>query len=133
MPTHGFLGVMPGNEAIVGAAGPVARSLRDLELFKRTVLAARPWELDTSMPPMPWVPVRLEQGAAPLRIGVVRDDGRVRPVRAISDALDETVQKLERQGIEVVDFDSPDHTSHWDLLVSRTYRVGERHGGLRLL
>lgn len=91
--------------ALQASAGPIARSIRDCEFFLKVVADARPWERDPSIAYGNWE----EQGSIgqkPL-FGVIRTDGLVTPLPPIRNVLDETVQKLQRAGIEVVEIDAP--------------------------
>ena len=97
----------PGSEAVglMASAGPIAGSLRDCELLLRVVAEARPWERDPDVVYGLWE----EQGrieGKPL-IGVVREDGLIRPLPPVSKVLEETVQALRTAGYEVVELDTP--------------------------
>jgi amidase len=97
----------PGSGAVglMASAGPIAGSLRDCELLLRTVAEARPWERDPDVLYGLWE----EQGAMQRKpvIGVVREDGLIRPLPSVSKILEETVQSLEKAGCEVVELDTP--------------------------
>ncbi|GEM12727.1 fatty-acid amide hydrolase [Rhodotorula toruloides] len=95
-------GVGGGAEFIYPVWGPLARSIPDLELLMRSVISSEPWKIDPTCVPMPWTPVSLDR---PLRIGVLRDNGMVRPHPPIRRMLDETVSKLRAAGHEVIDWD----------------------------
>lgn len=87
------------------SAGPIAASLRDCELFLRTVSNARPWERDPSLAYGLWS----EQSSIEKKqlLGVIRHDGVITPLPPISKVLDETVQSLRKSGIEVIEIDAP--------------------------
>lgn len=96
-----------GSEAVglMASAGPIAGSLRDCELLLSVVAEARPWERDLDVVYGLWE----EQGKVgrkPL-IGVVREDGLIRPLPPVSKVLEETVQALRKAGCEVVELDTP--------------------------
>lgn len=65
------------------------------------LLASRPWRIDPAAIPIPW---RKELAALPtdrkLRLGVVFDDGVVRPQPPVMRAMRETVQALRDAGHE---------------------------------
>lgn len=87
------------------SAGPIATSIRDCELFLRTISNSKPWERD------PYIAYGLwdEQGALqqnPL-IGVIRRDGVIDPLPPVTKVLDETIQKLQLSGVEIVEIDAP--------------------------
>ena len=104
---------------IMGTVGPMGRSARDLELFMTTVLAARPWEFDQDCLKMPWrrEEVEWKNGKSP-RIGVMWDDGVVRPQPPMRRALRSAVEKLRAGGLEVVDFEPYKSAEAWEIVVS---------------
>lgn len=64
-----------GQETIHGVVGPLAScSIEDLELFQRVVLEQEPWDIETSLVPVPWktvVPTR------DITVAIMWDDGCV--------------------------------------------------------
>ncbi|BGP26690.1 fatty-acid amide hydrolase [Rhodotorula toruloides] len=102
LPILGGAGVGAGAEFVLPVWGPLARSIPDLELLLRSVISSEPWKIDPTCVPMPWKPVTYDR---PLRIGVLRDNGMVRPHPPIRRVLDETVAKLKAAGHEVIDWD----------------------------
>jgi amidase len=90
---------------VPASAGPIAGSLRDCELFLQVISGARPWERDPSLTYGFWE----EQGSVaktPL-LGVIRRDGVIEPLPPVAKVLNETVQILQKSGVEVVDVDAP--------------------------
>ncbi|PQE29445.1 general amidase protein [Rutstroemia sp. NJR-2017a WRK4] len=90
--------------ALPASAGPIARSLRDCELFLQTISNMKPWERDPAVVYGMWD----EQGAIqekPL-IGVIRTDGLITPLPPIAKVVDEMVQKLRQSGQEVFEIDA---------------------------
>lgn len=67
--------VASGQETIRGVVGPLASgSIEDLELFQKAVLEQEPWDIETSLMPVPWKTV------APTRdmtVAIMWDDGCV--------------------------------------------------------
>lgn len=94
-----------GSVGLVASAGPIAGSLRDCELFLKTVGEARPWERDPETVFGGWE----GQGGILDRVtlGVIRRDGVVEPLPPVAKVLDETVEMLRAQGVEVVEIDAP--------------------------
>ncbi|KAJ4369968.1 hypothetical protein N0V83_005732 [Neocucurbitaria cava] len=97
-------GVPPGRlgspGAIVPVIGPCGRSVRDYELFFRTVMGARPWELDENVINVPWRSVQPVK--EPLRFGLVRGC-KERPLHPpIARALHTAATLLKAQGHTVV-------------------------------
>lgn len=87
------------------SAGPIAVSMRDCELFLRAVSNAKPWERDPALAYGLWS----EQGSMQSKpvFGVIRTDNLISPLPPVSKALDETVEKLRRSGVAVVEVDAP--------------------------
>jgi Asp-tRNA(Asn)/Glu-tRNA(Gln) amidotransferase A subunit family amidase len=62
-----------GQEAILGVVGPLAaNSLEDLDLFQRVVIDSEPWDVETSLVPIPWRRVSQHKG---FTVGIMWDDG----------------------------------------------------------
>jgi fatty acid amide hydrolase len=107
LPMRGYRAVLPGQEAVRGAGGPMARTVGDLDLFFRALDPQRMSDLDPRVPPLPWVEpssVRLET----LRIGTYAGDGIVAVSRSIRRAVGRCGDALRARGCEVVPFEPPD-------------------------
>lgn len=89
---------------VSASAGPMAHSMRDIELFFKAVSEQRPWELDPDVVPGPWTSLSSVAGKK-LRVGVVRRDGVVEPHPPILNLLDEVAAKMRKSGIEVIEID----------------------------
>jgi Asp-tRNA(Asn)/Glu-tRNA(Gln) amidotransferase A subunit family amidase len=102
---EGGMRVGAAQVGLMASAGPIAVSLRDCELFLKTVAGARPWQRDPNVVYGEWE----EQGSVGERVvlGVVRRDGVIEPLPPVAKVLDETVRSLRREGIEVVEIDAP--------------------------
>ncbi|KIV82211.1 hypothetical protein PV11_04338 [Exophiala sideris] len=85
------------NTGIPAVCGPLARSVRDLELLTRVVRDARPWLQDPAV--MPHV---FEQGAVDRKpvVGVIYQADTLTPHPPIRRALRETAAKLEAAGLQ---------------------------------
>lgn len=88
---------------IPASAGPLAHSMRDIELFFRAVLEQKPWMMDPDVVPLPWA--SLPTTGKKLRIGIVRRDGVIDPHPPIARLLDEVKIKLQQAGVEIVEMD----------------------------
>lgn len=66
----------------------------------------------------PWREVKRK---AKLRIGVLYDDGVVRPVAPVRRALDAAVAKLKAAGHEVVEFTPFKSAENWSLIVGSSF------------
>ncbi|TRX88859.1 hypothetical protein FHL15_010202 [Xylaria flabelliformis] len=114
LPVSGWSATMAGSEAILGTIGPLSTSLEGISLFVRTVLSARPWLREPSLVAIPW---REEERGRKLRVGVIWDDGVVRPHPPITAALSRVVEKLKESGeVEVVDWECWKHDLAWEII-----------------
>lgn len=61
----------------MGCVGPLASSARDLELFCRVMLGAKPWLLEAPLLEMPWNTDMARGDGLPekLSIAILSDDG----------------------------------------------------------
>jgi len=86
------------------SAGPLARSMRDCELFMKTISNSEPWERDPSIAFGSWD----QQGSIEQKpvIGVIRTDGLITPLPPVSKIVDETTLALKKAGVEVVEIDA---------------------------
>ena len=109
VPYAGQEGGNPPGASKVGipsSAGPLAHSMRDIELFFTAISSQKPWEKDPDVLPSPWD--SLPSISAPnrkLRIGIVRRDGVMEPHPPILRILDEVSAKLKSSNIEVIEMD----------------------------
>ncbi|KAJ5740994.1 fatty-acid amide hydrolase [Penicillium malachiteum] len=107
--------VMPGmgQESIRCVIGPLGQGVDDLELFMKSVLDQSPWDYDPSLVPVPW---RSSMPSKNITVGVIWDDGIVRPHPPIQRALRETVAKLKAYGVKKVTFQPYKHDLAWKII-----------------
>lgn len=115
-PSHGrvaYRGLQSGGRegmdgvGIRASAGPIARTVRDCEMFLRVLADAQAWRVDPEVLPQGWDQMdRLEKNR-PLRVGVVRTDGVATPLPPIARFMEEVARKLGEKsaGVEVVELD----------------------------
>ncbi|KAJ7282444.1 amidase signature domain-containing protein [Mycena rebaudengoi] len=113
VPKSGSTGPTLGMDSIVPTFGPMCRSLRDVDLWFSLIIGAEPWLREYSLVPIPW---RISAPAPwegldvngmqkKIRVGVMWDDGVLRPYPSIRRALRVLVDALERDSsFEVVDY-----------------------------
>ena len=111
-----------GMEYVSASPGPMSTSLGGLELFMKTLLAAKPWLTDPSLVAIPWNAdvrhPREAEGRINLRIGVMWNDQVVRVHPPVTRALREVVEKLDKvEGVEIVEFKPHKHDLAWKLTV----------------
>lgn len=123
LPVEGFSATMLGQEQIVPVVGPLSTSLEGVKLFMKTLIDAKPWIKEPSLIPIPWrteaqLPV-LPNGGKKLKIGVLYDDGVVRPHPPVLRALKEVVEKLGGvEGVDVVEWQPYKHDDAWTIISS---------------
>ncbi|KAL2862797.1 amidase signature domain-containing protein [Aspergillus lucknowensis] len=104
-----------GNESIRCVIGPLANSIADLKLFQKAVIDQKPWEEETSLIPLPWKELpsfKPEQ----ITVGIMWDDGIVRPFPPMTRALQNAKSKLESAGVKLVNWEPYEHRRGWDIL-----------------
>ncbi|KAJ1022429.1 hypothetical protein NDA16_003418 [Ustilago loliicola] len=134
LPYGGVRSTMPGNEGVASSLGPMATTLRDIELFMSSVLndQTRPWEREHSTLPMPWRKVDSlllsSNPGKPLVVGVMMQDNVVRPTTPVRRALSHWVDKLQNATggnlarIELRPWDPRDmHRRAWDIIRSHYF------------
>lgn len=137
LPLAGMAATMHGAEHIVPVVGPLSTSLAGLAIFMHAVLAQRPWLHEPSLIPLPWRhPSPTAQGntflrRAPdtgrrtLRIGLLTDDGVVRPHPPIQRGLRHLTSLLQSHpAIELVDFPPHRHAEAWEILSALYFADG---------
>jgi Asp-tRNA(Asn)/Glu-tRNA(Gln) amidotransferase A subunit family amidase len=89
--------LFPGQRAVIGMPGPIARRVEDLTLAMEILLGGGP---EMALPTYPLVPLgdpRAEPSEG-LRVPWIDDDGCIRPAPAIRRAVREPVAALEARG-----------------------------------
>ncbi|CAG8272621.1 unnamed protein product [Penicillium salamii] len=118
-PATGIKVASSGQENIRGVVGPMSsRSIEDLELFQRAVLDQEPWDVETSLMPLPW------KNVAPTRnmtVAIMWDDGCVHPHPPITRALRFARDRLVAAGIKVVDWEPYKHQHGWEVISALYY------------
>ncbi|KAF8184148.1 amidase signature domain-containing protein [Mycena galopus ATCC 62051] len=104
----GGLSPQPGMDSISSTFGPLARSLRDVDLWFSVVLGSKPWLKEYSLVPKPWeIPIAPSWSGSNgrIRIGVMWHDDVVLPQPPIRRALETLVDVLRKDpAFEIVDY-----------------------------
>ncbi|KAB5583131.1 putative fatty-acid amide hydrolase [Coniochaeta sp. 2T2.1] len=96
----------PGTDGIRSTTGPMATSMRDCEMFLKTILKAETWEYDIAAVSIPWIGFELKQK---LRIGVALNDGLYTPTPPVRRGLKQAVDLLSGGAdVELIHIDLPD-------------------------
>ena len=97
-----------GKVGLEASAGPIARELDDVGFFMEVIEMGKAWEVDTAIVPGRWWNDTGEPKAAEtLKIGVLWEDGIVKPLPPVKRAMHEVVEKLKSHGVEIVNVDAP--------------------------
>ena len=117
---------MEGHNHVIPVSGPLSTSLEGINLFMQTVIGAKPWLVEPSLLPIPWETEDLNvPPTKPLKIGVMYDDGVVRPHPPILRALKEVVERLKKvPNVEVVEWKPYKHEEAWSIIASLYFPDG---------
>jgi len=132
LPLNGFAATMLGEEHIVPVVGPLSTSLEGIKTFMKTLIDQKPWLYDPMLVPMPWQDTssnsllrKTTTGNKTLRIGVLRDDGIVKPHPPILRGIDTLVAQLRSNpDIQIVEFPAYKHDEAWRIISSLYFADG---------
>lgn len=111
-----------GCDTIAGTIGPLSRSLEGIDLFMKVALDSKPWTSDPSLHQKPWITGQTSTDK--LTIGVMWDDGVVKPSPPITRALTEVVEKLKQvPGVEIIEWKPYQHDKAMDILVGLSLKI----------
>ncbi|KIV87398.1 hypothetical protein PV11_02947 [Exophiala sideris] len=111
-PVYGTKSGIPGQEYILSVNGPMARSLKSLQLYSEALLSEQvaPWNYDHKLLPIPWRKNVIQPTGRKLRFGIIGiDDGLVTVHPPVERALNITKAALEKQGHEVFEWSTQEH------------------------
>jgi len=88
LPTRGYVkGAPPPSVLNVPlSTGPMCRSLRDMDLFMRCVLSAKPFLSDPNVVPLPWTGLNTPFNRR-LKAGIISNDGFIEPQPPVKRAI----------------------------------------------
>lgn len=133
LPMGGLVAPGGGAEQIVPTVGPLSTSAAGLELFMQVLIGQEPWKRDPSLVPLSWRSGMLSRssgsGKRKLKIGILADDGVVRPHPPVGRALDHVISllrqaKLPDVDIELVEFKPMQHAEAWRIISSLYFADG---------
>lgn len=105
----------PGTTGVLSSAGPMATSIRDCQLFLKSVMQADTWKYDSTVISVPWRGIK---GSQKLRIGLVEDDGLYTPSPPVRRSLKAAADLLRASNdIEVVPIILPNVKDHSSALI----------------
>ena len=121
LPMGGLSATMLSAEHIIPAIGPISTSLQGCKLFIKSLIDNKPWCKEPSLLPFPWRSEDFFNGKK-LKIGVLWDDGVVKPHPPVTRAMNQIVERLKANGnVEVVEWKPFQHDTAWEILVSANY------------
>lgn len=100
-------------EAMPSVIGPMARSLKDIEFITKLIFDAGLWQQDPKVLPVSFQnhqDIKLSK----LTFGLWKFDGKLSLNPPVARALKETIEALQKQGHEIVDFDLSNHDQIMD-------------------
>ncbi|KAJ3510734.1 hypothetical protein NLJ89_g4506 [Agrocybe chaxingu] len=115
----GAKGPVPGFDGIVSVAGPMGRSVKDLELVSRVLFGAP--STNSVIPPIPFREATLPPK---LKFGYYTSDNYIKASPACKRAVLETVEALQAAGHECVEFEIPDSHIPFNLFAGITSADG---------
>ncbi|KAG8959732.1 hypothetical protein FRC03_007549 [Tulasnella sp. 419] len=118
--TGGMRATAPGFESLIAVAGPMARSVEDVELGCKLIFN------DTINGPQNLPAVPYKDAALPekLKFGYYKSDGLIKASPACQRAVQESVDALRKAGHECVEFEFPDILECTRLFVALTSADG---------
>ncbi len=118
MPYRGVSVSTDGQEHVPSSVGPLARSLETIHIVMKSLIDLKPWEYDARCVPILWrEEVYNDMLARPLVIGVLLDDGVVRPHPPVTRVLTSAVEALRSAGHHVVEWDARLHAECIEVMV----------------
>jgi len=132
LPVSGWSATMLGSEHIVPVIGPLSTSLEGVRVFMKTLIGQQPWLYEPSLIKLPWKDTSKgtllrtdSSGKRKLRIGVLADDGVVKPHPPILRGINTLVTRLrEHPDIELVQFPPYTHNEAWRIISSLYFADG---------
>ncbi|ORY59987.1 amidase [Pseudomassariella vexata] len=121
VPNLGNFGITAGQESIRGVVGPLGQSVEDLELFMSAILGGKPWDVETMLVPIEW---RKLAPNKEMTVGILYDDGIVKPHPPMVRALKIAAEKLNSAGIKVVNWEPFEHQRGWDIVSALYFPQG---------
>ncbi|TKA82982.1 hypothetical protein B0A55_01536 [Friedmanniomyces simplex] len=132
LPVGGWSAAMLGSEQIIPVIGPLSTSLDGVKVFMKTLIDQQPWLYEPSLVSMPWKETssasllrKGSDGKRKLRVGILADDGVVKPHPPILRGINTLVTKLrEHPDIELVEFPPYKHEEAWRIISSLYFADG---------
>jgi amidase len=99
-----------GQLHVPSSIGPISPLLSNLITITKELLLAEPWLLDPNVVPIPWRQDVFEQvQQRPLTIGLILDDGIVKPHPEVQLAVQRAAALFEQAGHKVIPWSTSEH------------------------
>ena len=102
MPTYGIVNSLDGQESVASALGPLSTSLSGVTTFVRSILQAEPWRYCPNTFAKPWsqsdYELKSRGDGKKLCLGIMWDEGTVKPLPPVLRALEIAKKALEAAG-----------------------------------
>jgi fatty acid amide hydrolase len=122
----GHFDPLPGQEAILAQPGPMARTVRDLDLAFRFLCTPDQCTVDPSIPPVA-APMSATFDPTRLRVALYTDNGVMTPAPAVARAVREAAAALRERGAVVEEWQPPDMPEAWELWLALLVADGSFH------
>ncbi|XP_036611348.1 vitamin D3 hydroxylase-associated protein-like [Trichosurus vulpecula] len=100
---NGINSAIKGKKSVITMAGPLAQDVDSLVLVFRLLVSEYMFQLDPTVPPMPFRE-EVYSSTQPLRIGYVETDGFTQPSPSMVRAVREVSKKLQAAGHQIIPF-----------------------------
>ncbi|KAK4552237.1 hypothetical protein LTR86_010591 [Recurvomyces mirabilis] len=136
LPVSGWSATMLGSEHIIPVIGPLSTSLEGIKLFTKTLIDQKPWLYEPVCVSIPWKDTssgtllrKASSGQRRLRIGVLADDGVVKPHPPILRGINSVMDRLkDHSDIEVIEFPPYKSEEAWRVISSLYFADGAEEG-----
>ncbi|KAF2826811.1 amidase [Ophiobolus disseminans] len=106
---------------VLASTGPMCRSMRDMELFTKLLIDAKPWLHDPKLIPIPWTGLNTATPKKPLKIGIIEHDGFIISQPPVQRAIAWAKQRLS----------DPAHSSAFEVKPFTPYNAAEAWSKIR--
>ncbi|KAM3413635.1 hypothetical protein BST61_g10329 [Cercospora zeina] len=86
----------PAELNVLGSIGPMARTLRDIDLFMQIVIGSKQYLHDPRIIPLPWTGLSTPLPNKPIKVGVMLNDGVITPQPPVLRALEWAQERLSK-------------------------------------
>lgn len=124
LPYRGVPVSTEGQEHVPSSVGPLARDLDTIHLAMTSLIESKPWEYDARCAVIPWrEDVYREVQTHSLVIGVLMDDGVVRPHPPVTRVLQQAIEALRAAGHEILEWNADLHSECINIMVRIVPRI----------